>query len=651
MKHLGLILLLLFILSCSNKTLNSHEEIVSIYYRDNTCINLNENYLCINNQNKTNNFQKVLDQKQPINPKLYNISSNFYNKNNIKKLLTEKLKISEKKSKASTIYSDDGERIIEEGYKEKYEPIYSNKLSKEFNKLLLKSIEESSLDKNLILGIKKETIKSLEKTILKFFRKDSIIISINNYNDISIHINKDVYNYVRKHHLQKVTKLNISRNIKNLYYKNIVERNEKNIINIFSSKKNTVFSISDIQKLNKEISSLYTSSLKGLIKDVSKENKDFEYILSRGYQFLIDILALSQKDKNKFQSLLNLDNLNTKLNIDRKIFFDFYKKHPLKVFITQTNNYHSPEVDGRYGYLYINKKDAKKLKDKKLMKYLLAHEVKHVTYHFVSLNKQFNHFFTFFINLADNIMHNKTLLIEEADTIIDSTINLLAHYDNEKRFHNKLPKLSKTLKTSLREVVQELSKKYDKQTLTMNKKVMLNKFFSIQNKKKLNYLEEWGIDKGNLHTFNFRDKQLYYEMLKEMLPKNHTRLKAIEKEFILYKIREEKFNDKNFELVILLDSILNVLEEIPENQKPKALREITEAVLKEMFKGTKKAHSYLKKLNRKNEMYYFINDFYGININESKEQLSKLSGYIRFKIKMRKALMHYAKTSLTTGEL
>jgi len=651
MRYIGVIFLLLFVFSCSTKKFSTNKEVVSMYYSNNSCMNINENYICLNTQSRTNNFQKVLYKKQPINPQLYNISSG-YKDNRLKELLKEKLRLSEKKLKKST-YNDNG-GIREESYKEKYRPIYNRELSNQFNELLLKNIEEvekTTFDEDLLLGIEKETLERLKNIMLKFFRKNSILISINNYNDISLHISKDVYEYIKKYHLEEVKELDMSSNIKKIYYKDIVKKNEEDIINIFYSRKNTSFTQSDIQKLNKKFSSLLSVSIKGLIEDSKKENKDFEYILSRGYQFFIDIFSISEQDKDKFTSLLNLEKLGAQLKIDRKFISHFYKKHPLKVFITQTNNYHPPHVDGSYGYLYINKKDVIKLKDKKLMKYLLSHEIKHVTYHFVSFKKQLSHLFTLLINLADNIMNNQTILIQEADAIIDSTMDLLAYYDNERRFSKQLPELSKILKIGVREGLNQLSKNYSKQKLTKGKSSIVKEFFSVQNHKKLTYLEEWWIDKGNLNKFNFKNRQLYYQMLKEILPKNHTRLKAIEKELILYKIKEEKFNSKGFELVVLLDASLEVIEKLPVSQRPEGLEEITEVALEGMSEVVDSTYTYLKELDNKSEMYYFLNDFYGINIDESEEQLLELLRYIDVRVKMRRALVNYARTSLTTGEL
>ncbi|HIP12462.1 MAG TPA: hypothetical protein EYG73_07065 [Arcobacter sp.] len=652
MKRLGIIFLLLFIMSCSNKNLNMNQNIIVSYYSSYSCSNLNENYLCINTKYKTTNIQKVLYQKQTINPNLYNISSN-YTFNNMQELLKKKLKLSEKRLRKPK-YTDDGEYIIEESYKEKYRPLYSKKLSQQFNELLLEDINEieilTSEDKTF-MGITKETISRVEKIMLRFFRKNSVIISINNYDDLSVHINKDVYDYIREHHYKEIEKLNITHNFKNPYYQDIAEKNTINIINIFHARKGSILRPSDIKKLDKEISSLLSSTLKGIFKDAAKENKDFEYIFSRGYQFLIDIFSFSKQDSDKFKSLLDLDKLNSQLKIDRKIIYNFYKKHPLKVFVTQTNNYHSPHTDGIYGYLYINKKDVTKLENKKLMKYLLTHELGHITYHFISFQKQFSQFFTLLIDLADNIMNNQTILVKEVDSIINSSIDLLGYYDNEKRFTSELRQLSNRLKKGTRKGIDKVSKSYNKQTLIKGEKSLLKEFFSVENNKKLSFMEEWAIDISNLDKYSFNEKKLYYTMIKTILPKNHTRLKALEKEFILYKKQEESFDKKEFDLVVLLDTSIKFFEKIPPAQKPEGLEEVTEKVLKDMFTNVRQVHTYLKKLDKKSKMYYFINDFYGINIDESEIQLLELLKYIRLKVIMRKTLLNYAKKSLTTGEL
>ena len=62
-----LIVLLLFLVTIQSKEL-TNKEIITQKYSSDKCLNLNENYICINTSIKSNRLHKIISQSQNLKP-------------------------------------------------------------------------------------------------------------------------------------------------------------------------------------------------------------------------------------------------------------------------------------------------------------------------------------------------------------------------------------------------------------------------------------------------------------------------------------------------------------------------------------------------------------------------------------------------------
>jgi len=513
--------ILLFSISGYGKPILENKPVVLKYFKDDKCFNYNENYICLPNKSPTDKLQILM--QTPATP-IFNDRIDF-TKKDVFNFLYKKVKISEYKIHHDTKYSKNGKQVQLKGYK-RLKPLYNEQLSFKFQTLFLSNLK---VDDDVL----NKSIDEYISNILNLIKSDSFIIKISNYNNIYVYINPSSYPKAKPIIEKILTLIDLHKfnNSSHIQYK---------IDKLSILLKNNQFDNKLIVELNNLISSIINDFINMRMKQIGNQEK---YFFIQAYKLALDFILLNDKNDILKNIGFNLDSSSI-VKAPFNMIREFYQKNPLKVFITQTNNYHTPKVDGVYGYLYIHKYDYKKYTTLNLLDYLLMHEVQHNLLGIISKKRKF-------LDWIDRLNLEKLMLLNKNPNSI--FFKLIELYDDKNINTQKYLK-------------QELIQKFKKEQLEVQeisnnfKKKIFNEIKAKENKKIfLSPSEELKIDLYNISLLSLTEQESYYRMLKSSLSTNSYRLKTCKIDLELNRIKNN-FKYNNFDFVKLIDYALSNLD-------------------------------------------------------------------------------------------
>jgi len=671
---------------------STNKQFIKNNFPQDKCLNFNENYICLNGENKTNKLSNLIKKMKKID---FFTKTIDINEKKITIYLSKKLKISKEKIKHSKafIYTDDKGKNHQFNGTLQLSPIYNEKLSNEFNQALFQE-EKDTYSNNL----RNLDFESIIEPIFGLIRKNSFIVRFKNNDSITIHLSKDFYNfclhrfefhnfklieYPKKKSEKKAiiqteiyTESNVIRPplppiVVEPSYSRADIINDIDILNeiiiFFKENKNKKIDNKGTIFLNKKVSYLLTKLVKDILYDgadplIEPFGEGELYLYQRIYQLFVDYVYLSKKEQKLFfNKISGFNSQFMTLVIEKKIIKKFYQKNPIKVFITQTDRYHSPFTDGLHGYLYINHSDIEKIKNNNIRKYLFMHEKEHILQHFKSPKNKMK-------NFTKNIKMYK--IVNQLDVLF----NIIEEYDDyqyigRRMFQKEMKKLH-TMKDSFRNKVKVYETSVKKDFLISLNKIDLNKILSP--------FEEINIDIKNINQLNIKEQYQYYLMLRKLNKRSYNlRLHTIEKYINLTRLEEQSKYQKDFSLIKIInnidiqstengeentnDFIVNLANEIYNDidklrkSKQQIAKKIVIYNIIQLFRvipAAKSNHKPLKKISfskKKEPLYPILNQLY--NMNELQIRLNHLIDYMELKKSYEKNYSNYINTAHQTGEL
>jgi len=671
---------------------STNKQFIKNNFPNDKCLNFNENYICINGKNRTNKLSNVIRNMKTINFFSKNID---INKEELNSYLYKKLKLSKEKMNHAKafIYKDEKGKNHQLNGLKQYMPIYNKKLSNEFNQALFKKEKNGYLNNLNDLNFEKRL-----EPLLGLIRKNSFVLRLKSDDSVTIHFSKDFYNFyfqrfdLTKLELLKYPKKAITPPIKrdiningltqpitppvtNSYYsrereiKYIDKMNE--ITTFFLKHKNKKIDNKGTNFLNKKISYLITQIIKDSLYDGAFSireplGEEELYLYQRVYQLFVDFIYLSKKDQKLFiNKLLGFNSQFATFIIEEKLIKNFYQNNPIKVFITQTDEYHAPFSDGIYGYLYIHHSDIVKIKNKNIRKYLFMHEKEHILQHFKSTKNR----------IKDNL---KNMQMTKILNQLDLLFKIIDEYDYYQYIGTRiLKKEIKEYKTK-RKFFEKKIKEYE----NIIKEEFLASLKTINLNETLSPFEEINIDVNNINQLNTKEQYQYYLMLKKFNKRStNLRLNAIKKYIMLAKLKKKSKSQKDFSLIQTVNNmyikathndeentnnfIIDLANEtyfdidklkksksrMPKKIKLDKIGCIIPICAKKMsFDRTKKTLPSPKlSLSETEPIYEVLNQLY--NMNELQVRLNHFIDYMELKKSYEENYSTYINTATYTGEL